>query len=208
MTRKVYKSRDVTFVEHGTSSGWIEVITDLRNIPPITPDSPVPGSPSITAKDAMPLPADVVDVVNEPEMEKRDEPEDAGAGAEDLAEVVVEAPPVPRTRRLPLRFEGMRDERAKLPKGRYQQKAAPETVDAPELEEEEEFQAQARAARVPESAIPVPLTFRQAMASADSEEWANAMEAEFGSLVDTGTFDYVDAPEGRRVVTCKWVMFS
>jgi hypothetical protein len=31
------------------------------------------------------------------------------------------------------------------------------------------------------------------------------MAAEFGSLVDTGTFEYVDAPEGRKVITCKWV---
>jgi hypothetical protein len=31
------------------------------------------------------------------------------------------------------------------------------------------------------------------------------MMLEFGSMVDTGTFDYVDAPEGQRIVTCKWV---
>jgi hypothetical protein len=31
------------------------------------------------------------------------------------------------------------------------------------------------------------------------------MAAEFGSLVDTGTFEYTNLPEGRKVVTCKWV---
>ncbi|KAJ7664918.1 hypothetical protein B0H17DRAFT_951679 [Mycena rosella] len=100
----------------------------------------------------------------------------------------------------------MEDSRSKLPKGRYKHKTVPvEPADAPELEEEEEFQAHARPARIPEPPIVVPLTFKQAMASAESEEWANAMTAEFGSLVDTGTFEYIDLPEGRKVVTCKWV---
>jgi hypothetical protein len=38
---KCYKSRDVTFIECGKSSGWTEVITDLRNLPPIIPNPPV-----------------------------------------------------------------------------------------------------------------------------------------------------------------------
>jgi hypothetical protein len=37
---KVYKSRDVTFFERGRSSGSTEVITDLRNLPPIVPIVP------------------------------------------------------------------------------------------------------------------------------------------------------------------------
>jgi hypothetical protein len=43
------------------------------------------------------------------------------------------------------------------------------------------------------------------MTSTHSEGWADAMMLEFGSLIETGTFEYVNAPEGRRVITCKWV---
>jgi hypothetical protein len=53
--RKVYKSRDVTFHERGKTSGWTEVITDLRNLPPIIPNpSPtaagVPSTPESSPK--------------------------------------------------------------------------------------------------------------------------------------------------------------
>jgi hypothetical protein len=43
------------------------------------------------------------------------------------------------------------------------------------------------------------------MSSAHSEEWAAAMMAEFGAFIDTGTFEYVNAPQGWKVITCKWV---
>jgi hypothetical protein len=43
------------------------------------------------------------------------------------------------------------------------------------------------------------------MASTESEEWANTMAVEFDLLVDTRTFKYADLPEGRKVVTLKWV---
>jgi hypothetical protein len=128
-------------------------------------------------------------------------------------EVAVDEPMAPRARRLPLRFDGMVDERTNLPNGRYKPKAAPPAPivepepepELDELEEEEEFQAHAHPARVPEPPIVIPLTFKQAMTSAHSEEWVNAMLAEFSSLIETGTFEYVDAPEGRKVITCKWV---
>jgi hypothetical protein len=101
----------------------------------------------------------------------------------------------------------MTDKCVRLPKGRYKHKtAAVEVEDIPELEEEEHNgQAQAHPAKVSQAPIRVPLTFRQAMASTESEEWANAMAVEFSSLMDTGTFEYADLPEGRKVVTCKWV---
>jgi hypothetical protein len=73
--------------------------------------------------------------------------------AVEVEEDVVEIPLPPRTRRLPPRFDGMMDERAKLLKGRYEHKVAPQVEDAPELEEEEDFQAQAHAARAPEPPI-------------------------------------------------------
>jgi hypothetical protein len=122
---------------------------------------------------------------------------------------------VPQARRLPAHFEDMVDEHGKLPKGQYKAKTTLSVPEEPEMEldepvpEEEEyepkFQAHARPAHIPEAPIVVPLTFKQAMASAHLEDWANTMMLEFGLMVDTGTFDYVDAPEGQRIVMCKWV---
>jgi hypothetical protein len=203
---KVYKSRDVTFYERGRSSGWTEVITDLRNLPPIIPKAPsiAAEAPSTPEDVLVPIVDGGMELAREEVAEERVEAE-AAVEVEEVEEDVVEAPLPPRTRRLPPRFDGMMDERAKLPKGRYEHKVAPQVEDAPELVEEEEFQAQARAAQAPEPPIRMPSTFRQAMASAESEGWANTMAVEFGSLVDTGTFEYSDLPEGRKVVTCKWV---
>jgi hypothetical protein len=82
-----------------------------------------------------------------------------------------------------------------------------EVPDEPALEEEEkpEVQVHDHPARVSEPPINIPLTFQQAMASAHSEEWVKIMMEEFGSLIRTGTFENVNAPEGRKVITCKWV---
>jgi hypothetical protein len=214
--RKVYKSRDVTFHERGKTSGWTEVITDLRNLPPVILNPPAaPEVPTTPENPPIPPAAEAEFFAGEDaEPEEQDESEVEEEFQVFAPEVAVNEPMAPRIRRLPLRFDGMIDERANLPKGRYKPKAAPlapimgpePETEPDELEEEEEFQqAHARPARVPEPPIVVPLMFKQAMTSAHSEEWANAMMAEFGSLVDTGTFEYVDAPEGRKVITCKWV---
>jgi hypothetical protein len=116
-TRKVYKSRDVTFIERGASSGWTEVITDLRNLPPVIPNPPgTPGTPS-TPDATSSLPVDAVEPAREEEQEEEQEDVEAAVEVEELAEDVVEAPPPPRTRRLPAHLRDMVDERAKLPKG-------------------------------------------------------------------------------------------
>jgi hypothetical protein len=213
--RKVYKSRDVTFIERGKTSGRTEVITDLRNLPPIIPNPPAaPEVPPTPENPPIPPAADAEFFAGEDaKPEEQDESEAEEEPQVFAPEVAVDEPMAPRVRRLALRFDGMVDERANLPKGRYKPKAAPPApivepepeTEPDELEEKEEFQAHARPARVPEPPIVIPLTFKQAMTSAHSEEWANAMLAEFGSLIETGTFEYIDAPEGRKVITCKWV---
>jgi hypothetical protein len=156
------------------------------------------------------MPPPLADEADEDLAEVNGSDDEGDNNADDAPQPIPDPPMAPRVRKLPTRFEGMADERAKLPKGRYKHKPAPAPdevqADAHVLEEEEEpeFQAHARPATV-KKPIVVPLTFQQAMASAHSEEWAKSMTEEFGSLVRTGTFEYVDLPEGRKVVTCKWV---
>jgi hypothetical protein len=158
INRRVYKSRDVTFYECGRSSGWTEVITDLRNLLPIVSKSlsvaaEVPSTPENLPE---PIADDVVELAHKEETTGERVDTEAAAEVEELAEDVFEAPPALRTRKLPPRFEGMTDKRARLPKGRYKHKtAAVEVEDVPELEEEEEHngQAQARPAKVPQTPI-------------------------------------------------------
>jgi hypothetical protein len=121
---------------------------DLRNLPPI-----IPKSPSITTE-APSTPEDVLVPIANGGMELAHKEEVAEERAE--AEVAVEVEEVEEDvveALLPSHFNGMTDECAKLLKGRYKHKVAPKVEDAPELEEEEEFQAQAHAARAPEPPI-------------------------------------------------------
>ncbi|KAJ7601609.1 hypothetical protein B0H17DRAFT_1223063 [Mycena rosella] len=154
--RRVWKSRDVTFFERGRSFGWTEVITDLRNLPPIIP-APLPNAPNPPANAAKPAPGEN-DFDAPPQFDDNGGVEDAEPEELDLRvpEAVVDEPRPSRTRRLPACLAEMADERSKLPKGRYQHKTvAVEHEDTPELEEEEEHngQSQARPARVPEAPI-------------------------------------------------------
>ena len=50
-----------------------------------------------------------------------------------------------------------------------------------------------------------PLTYREAMASDDSEEWLEACQYEIDALAKNGTWDLVDLPAGRKAVKSKWV---
>lgn len=50
-----------------------------------------------------------------------------------------------------------------------------------------------------------PGTFKEAMASKDSEKWRKAMDNEISSLKDNETWEMVDLPKGRKSIPCKWV---
>ena len=50
-----------------------------------------------------------------------------------------------------------------------------------------------------------PRTYHEAMEGPNSDEWYAAMEEEFTSLQNHGTWEVVPRPEGRRVVSSKWV---
>lgn len=51
----------------------------------------------------------------------------------------------------------------------------------------------------------IPLTFKEAIASTESERWKKAMDEEIQSLEDNHTFTLTTLPEGRKIVGSKWV---
>ncbi|CAI7844808.1 unnamed protein product [Closterium sp. NIES-54] len=50
-----------------------------------------------------------------------------------------------------------------------------------------------------------PATLKEALESSDSEEWKKAMESELKSIEENGTWELVELPEGRKVITSKWL---
>ena len=50
-----------------------------------------------------------------------------------------------------------------------------------------------------------PRSYRQAMGSQDKDDWHAAMEAEIKGLQDSGTWELVDLPQGRKAIKSKWV---
>ena len=51
----------------------------------------------------------------------------------------------------------------------------------------------------------VPVTFADAITSAEATEWQSAIEREMTSLRDNDVFEVVNLPEGRDVVKGRWV---
>ncbi|CAI7848270.1 unnamed protein product, partial [Closterium sp. NIES-54] len=50
-----------------------------------------------------------------------------------------------------------------------------------------------------------PATVEDALSGPQKEEWKAAMDAEFNSLIENGTWELVELPEGRRPISSKWV---
>ncbi|CAI7881040.1 unnamed protein product [Closterium sp. NIES-54] len=48
-------------------------------------------------------------------------------------------------------------------------------------------------------------TLKEALESIDPEEWKNAMESEFKSIEENGTWELVELPKGRKAITSKWL---
>lgn len=61
------------------------------------------------------------------------------------------------------------------------------------------------ATTVNDSAAADPLTYREAMASAQRAQWRGATDSEMQSLKRAGTYSLVLLPVGRSVLGCKWV---
>uniref|UniRef100_A0AAG5DV13 Retrovirus-related Pol polyprotein from transposon TNT 1-94 n=1 Tax=Anopheles atroparvus TaxID=41427 RepID=A0AAG5DV13_ANOAO len=50
-----------------------------------------------------------------------------------------------------------------------------------------------------------PKTVKEALARPDADKWKQAMMEELDSMKSNDAWDLVDAPEGKRVLGCKWV---
>jgi Reverse transcriptase (RNA-dependent DNA polymerase) len=53
-----------------------------------------------------------------------------------------------------------------------------------------------------------PTSYKQAMSSAEAELWLQAMKEEIKCLIENGTWELTDLPEGRHTVKCKWVYLT
>jgi hypothetical protein len=49
------------------------------------------------------------------------------------------------------------------------------------------------------------LTYQEAVNGPNAEEWIKAIQAEYQSLIDNGTWELVDLPPGRKPIKTKWV---
>ncbi|CAI7740829.1 unnamed protein product [Closterium sp. NIES-54] len=50
-----------------------------------------------------------------------------------------------------------------------------------------------------------PAIVEEALSGPQKEEWKAAMDVEFNSLIENGTWELVELPEGRRPISSKWV---
>jgi hypothetical protein len=50
-----------------------------------------------------------------------------------------------------------------------------------------------------------PTSFEEAMSSAHSSKWLEAMEDEMGSISTNNVWDLEEIPKGAKTVVCKWV---
>ncbi|WP_216071954.1 Ty1/Copia family ribonuclease HI, partial [Acinetobacter baumannii] len=50
-----------------------------------------------------------------------------------------------------------------------------------------------------------PATYREAIESPNSDKWRQAMESEMQSMYDNQVWNLVDAPQGAKVIECKWI---
>jgi hypothetical protein len=55
------------------------------------------------------------------------------------------------------------------------------------------------------ASVPGPPTFKQAMNGAQSDSWREAATLEYNTLVENGTWEIVDLPEGQKLIGCGWV---
>jgi hypothetical protein len=51
-----------------------------------------------------------------------------------------------------------------------------------------------------------PRTYYEAVSSSESSKWIEAMEEEMASIIKNETYELVEAPKGRKIVDCRWVL--
>jgi hypothetical protein len=95
----------------------------------------------------------------------------------------------------------LRSTRASKPPAKYPAPEAP-VGHHPSEDDEEGFQEAEFAASASD---PEPRTFRQAMASLDSDKWCEAAALEYNTLVENGTWEIVELPPGKKAIGSRWV---
>ncbi|MCO5569407.1 hypothetical protein L7F22_023119 [Adiantum nelumboides] len=50
------------------------------------------------------------------------------------------------------------------------------------------------------------ITVTEAFAGSEADLWQQAMDSEYQSLIDNGTWELVSPPPNRKIVTCKWLL--
>lgn len=53
-----------------------------------------------------------------------------------------------------------------------------------------------------------PLTVEEAMSSVHRNKWLEAMQSEYDSLMECGTWELIDLPQGKKAISCKWVFHT
>ena len=51
----------------------------------------------------------------------------------------------------------------------------------------------------------IPKNYQEATTSPDYEHWKNAMDEEYNSLIENGTFELVQLPKNKKVISTRWV---
>ena len=51
----------------------------------------------------------------------------------------------------------------------------------------------------------IPVTYREAVQSSESDEWKSAMDDEMQSLRKNNTWELVQLPKGKKTIGCKWI---
>ncbi|CAI7930903.1 unnamed protein product [Closterium sp. NIES-54] len=72
-------------------------------------------------------------------------------------------------------------------------------------DEESDYEECAFAFFSPVEMLGEPATLKEVLESSDAEEWKKAMESELKSIEENGTWELVELPEGRNVITSKWL---
>lgn len=50
-----------------------------------------------------------------------------------------------------------------------------------------------------------PRNYKEAVGGANNKQWGQAMDSEYQSIMENGTWELVPLPDGRKAVGCKWV---
>ena len=56
--------------------------------------------------------------------------------------------------------------------------------------------------------IDEPTSIQEALQSDHAREWKQAIDAEYKSLMEHGTWELIELPRGRRAINCEWIFHT